>query len=156
MNIIGIDQSFTYTGIVVLSDDTFTHAEVITTSKDESIYNRAWTIQQAVSRLVIEHNIDEVHIEGLAFGMRGNATRDLAGLQFVIVCQLQCNLQIPVNVISPKSLKKFATGSGSAKKTDMFNALPQDIQDSLLQDYKLLKTKGLYDVTDAYFLATYQ
>lgn len=159
---LGIDQAYAHTGWNVLdSDRNIVDCGVITTTKEECIFSRANHIKTQLGLLVQKHT-PEIAIEGLAYGMTGNATRDLAGLQFVIICHLQ-DLNYTANIIAPKSIKMHAhqllvkiepniKAKEMKKKQNMYRALPQKTRDQL-EPYKLLRTKGLYDVTDAYFLA---
>ena len=90
-------------------------------------------------------------IEGLAWGARGNAVRDLASLQGLIIEAALRGLPVDnVSIISPTTVKKRATGDGKAKKDALFESLPPDAHDKFLE-YK--KTKGRYDLTDAYWIA---
>ena len=158
MHYIGIDQSYTSTGYCIIDNDKIIDFGIYTSASTD-IFQRAKDIGVQLTQLVNEYPGCLVSIEGLAFGMRGSATRDLAGLQFVIVDRLISNTHIKeVEIISPKSIKKFATGSGgSAKKKvtkkDMFNSLDEETQHLFKSRYKI--TKGLYDITDAYYLARY-
>jgi len=159
---LGIDQSYTYTGWSILDGDkNIIDCGVISTSKDEGIFTRANYIATTLGDIVQKHT-PKIAIEGLAYGMTGSATRDLAGLQFVIVCYLQ-KLQYEVDIIAPKSIKMHAhkkiildepelKAKEMKKKQNMYKALPQTIKEQL-EPYKLLKTKGLYDVTDSWWLA---
>jgi Holliday junction resolvasome RuvABC endonuclease subunit len=155
---LGVDQSYTSSGIVIfdvnLETTTVIHTEIFKTPKEMDIYQRAWKISMHIVDLCIKHSVQFVAIEGLAFGMRGDATRDLAGLQFTIITQLMCEHNIPVTVITPKSLKKFATDNGKATKKDMINALPPEVLEVFKgQGYKL--TTGLADLADSYFLGSF-
>ena len=153
MRILGIDQSYTSSGFVVLQDDEIIHTEIFKTPKDEDVFSRAWRISEKVVAMVREYAVESVSIEGLAFGsVNANATRDLAGLQFLIVTKLRLVEKIPVMITAPTSLKKFATGAGKATKKEMIASLPS----SVLEHFKSLGfkvTTGLADITDAYFLA---
>ena len=57
---------------------------------------------------------------------------------------------IDVAVIAPTALKKAATRSGRADKQQMLEAVPEDDREQLS---KYGKTKGRYDLADAYHLA---
>ena len=155
---IGIDQSYTSTGYVVLDNDEVIDFDVIKTNPDDGdVFTRAHTI---ANRLSAKCNTTDccIAIEGLAFGIRGSATRDLAGLQFVIIDYLRFQLNKDVIIVAPTSLKKFATGGGGSKKVKvtksmMFGALDDDTKVLFKTKYKA--SNGLYDITDAYFLAKY-
>ena len=156
----GIDQSYTCTGVVII--DTSNHNKVIhhdvyATSKDEhplEKFKRAHDIASWIMDVAFNHSVEQINIEGLAFAATTNATRDLAGLQYVIVTKVM-ETDITINVITPTSLKKLSTGDGRAKKEQMVDA----VQSHNINFYEILmaykKTKGRYDVADAYWLANY-
>lgn len=155
--ILGIDQSMACSGLVILDDEKMIHHEVFKTSKDDgSIFVRFNMISNKLIDMILKYNIDKVNIEGLPFGrIPGNASRDLAALQGVIISKIleQCNIEC--KIIPPTAVKKFATESGKAKKEDMVKALPEDIRQRFI-DSNLKKSTGLYDATDAYFIGLYQ
>ena len=156
---LGIDQSYTNTGwCVMTSRKNIVDCGVIRTSKDDDIFTRANYITTQLGGLVQKY-VPEIAIEGLAYGMTGSATRDLAGLQFVIICHLQI-LKYKARIIAPKSIKMHAfkalnddtmKAKEMKKKQNMYKALPQSAKNQI-EPYKFLKTKGLYDVTDAWWL----
>lgn len=152
MKLLAIDQSYTSSGLVVFDGDEVTHAEVFGTDKNNDIFDRAWEIATHIKSIVNKHQIDHVAIEGLAFGMRGSATRDLAGLQFTIVTMLKHMANVPVTIVSPKTVKVRATGSGKADKKAMLEALPEKLKNYLVEDLGIKKTKGLYDCADSYWI----
>jgi len=152
MKVMGIDQSFTSSGIIILNNDDIIHSECFKTNKEDNRFNRAYVITVRIKQLIDEYHPDIIEIEGLAFAMRGNATRDLAGLQFVIVTYLQEVMHKEVDIISPLTIKKFATGSGKAKKDEMISHLPEDVLQLFLST-GVKKTTGLADLTDAYWIA---
>lgn len=153
---LGIDQSYTCTGFFVIDDKNKTiDFDVIKTDKTDDIFQRAREIADNISSLCIRYKPIRIALEGLAFGIRGNATRDLGGLQFVIMYVLLTHHpEIPCSIIAPTSLKKFATRSGKAKKQEMFDSLPEIIQQAII-DKNFKKSTGMFDVTDAYYLAHY-
>lgn len=63
-----------------------------------------------------------VAIEGLSYGLKGNAIFDLSGLHYVITCRLLKELFLECKTYPPYSLKKLVTGNGAACKEDMINA----------------------------------
>jgi Holliday junction resolvasome RuvABC endonuclease subunit len=155
---IGIDQSYTSTGYCVIGDDVVDYG-VISTDKEMDIHERATAISNQIIDVISKYPKCRITIEGLAFGMMGSATRDLAGLQFVIIHNIKKSFTHELVIVSPTSLKKFATGNGGSKKQkttkkDMFMALPADTQLLFKSTHKI--TKGLYDITDAYWLAKYK
>jgi len=152
MKTLGIDQSYTCTGIVVIVDGEVVHKATFASPKALTIYQRANYLAKTILTEAEFHKPDTIGIEGLAFGMRGDATRDLAGLQFVIMDKLQFEGGYKVDVVAPNAVKKFATGNGRAKKQELFESLPEKTQKEFL-DFGVTKTKGLYDLTDAYWIA---
>ena len=157
---IGIDQSFTSTGYCVIRDNEVLDFGVFkTTIHDGDIHDRANIIVNNITALCNNYKDFKFSMEGLSFGQRGSATRDLAGLQFIIINYIRFQLNIlDINIISPKSIKKLATGSGGSSKvkvtkTMMVHSLPDEIKALFKTKYKT--STGLYDVTDAYYLAKY-
>lgn len=155
---IGFDQSYTSTGYCVYEDTVIDYG-TLHTSKDDLIYDRAGIVAKNIIDIINKYPNCRVSLEGLAFGMMGSATRDLAGLQFVIINNIKQHTHVKdVTIISPTSLKKFATGSGGSKKIKvtkpiMFKSLPDEYQKLFKQKHKA--STGLYDITDAYYLAKY-
>lgn len=152
MRILSIDQSYTSSGIVMFDDGEVTHIENFKTSKEENIFKRAQLVAERIRQLAHTFEPHIIAIEGLAFGMRGNATRDLAGLQFVIIVELQIRHGYDVEIIAPLSVKKFATGNGRAKKEELMSATPTNILDRFKDELGVKKTTGLLDMVDAYWI----
>lgn len=154
----GIDQSFTSCGVVVLDKKSkVVHSSTIKSPKTDGvdIFDRAWFIAEQVSNLINKFTPDRVGLEGLAFSKFGDATRDLAGLQFTLVNHLRhVHSYDNLIIISPNELKKFASTKGNAKKEEMVDSLPKNVLESF-QKQNFKKTTGLYDVTDAYWIARY-
>ena len=163
---IGLDQSYTSTGYCVLNNKLYLPTPMIdfgickTSAIDGDIYHRAIKITNKIIDLCSQYPTATIAIEGLSFGQRGSATRDLAGLQYVIITSLRTQLSINNTiVVAPTSVKKFATGSGGSAKSkitkiDMVNALPAFIRDSFIaKGFK--KSTGLFDLTDAYWISKF-
>lgn len=156
----GVDQSLTSTGVVVLVNGELTcetHCHRITSNKDHNQYERVKEVCTKFSELVDLYKPHRLVFEGLAFGAKGNSVRVLAGVQFGMVIEALrkgYELNSDLFIVTPNAVKKYATGIGNANKDAMFKALPTDVREKLLKKHK--KTTGLYDVTDAYFIAKFK
>ncbi|MBT2771341.1 crossover junction endodeoxyribonuclease RuvC [Halomonas sp. ISL-60] len=152
----GIDQSLTKTGIVIFDNDsqTMIHHEIIETKLDRTdaldSFKRVAEIASRIEFLCDLYKVTSVRIEGLSYASVGQATRTLAGLHYVIVDRLM-RASIDVAVIAPTALKKAATGSGRADKQAMLDAVREDDREQLS---KYGKTKGRFDLADAWHLAS--
>lgn len=161
--IVGIDQSFASTGFVRLNSlKEIEHVDILMSKITDPIHYRIHNIASQITSLITAD--DYVFIEGLPFKSFGNATRDLAGLQSVIIEHLiYFAIVNDVTIVPPKTLKTFATGNGKATKQDVFDECPKDVQ-YVITDYiesynaknKIkLKPSQKYDLADAYWLARY-
>jgi len=153
MRIIGIDPSYSCTGICILEDEDLIHAECFKTTTARNHFERCYDIAQYLGALVNEWDIEQVQIEGLNLGVRrSDVTRDLAGLFYTIVIQLSIVQNLPTNIIAPTSVKKYGAHYGWAKKEDMIAALPDAVRDYFFSlGYK--KTTGIADLADSFFIA---
>jgi Holliday junction resolvasome RuvABC endonuclease subunit len=154
----GIDQSFTSTGIWISDENgNHIHHELITTKKDKddplTNFKRASFIADQILSIVDDFGIEYVIIEALAYGSMGDATRNLAGLQYLIITGLINRGGISIDIVAPTSLKKQATTKGNAKKEEMYECCPQHVKDFV---DPIPKSKGKYDLVDAYFLSIYK
>ena len=168
---VGIDQSFTSTGVVLVDDNNqMVDFAVFNSTTSNDIHLRGREIVDQVIGFIRKHDkIDSVRIEGLAFGGFGNATRNLSGLQWILIDNIIHVENIisheQLHIINPRRLKVFATGSGKAEKINMIESLPNEVLDKFAKSGYKLKTnkhgktiasKGLNDLADAYWLATFE
>ena len=154
--ILGVDQSYTSTGYCVIgSTNLVTDIGIFKTDKKLDIYSRALLVSDFVASMIKEHNVQHLVLEGLAFGMTGNATRDLAGLLFTIMTTIRSSkIKVIESIVAPTALKKFATGSGTSKKGSLYANLPREVM-KMVNEKGLKKTTGMFDASDAYWLAMY-
>jgi Holliday junction resolvasome RuvABC endonuclease subunit len=152
LTILAIDQSFTSSGIVIFRNGLMVHCEKHITDPADYIFERAWDVTMRVEKLAKDHNVDVIAMEGLAYAGVGNATRDLAGLQFVIITHMRFRHQFPIALYAPGTIKKLATGKGNSKKELLIEALPAPIR-AEFDALGVKKTTGLSDLTDAYWIA---
>lgn len=152
MRLLAVDQSFTSCGLIVMEDKKVIHLERFVTDKETlDIFARAFQVAVRVDELAAGFNVDFIALEGLAFSKFGDATRDLAGLQFTIVVCVRELHGRSIEIIPPNTVKKVATGKGNAKKEDMYETLPPEVK-NLIDAKKYKKTTGRYDLTDAYWI----
>lgn len=156
MRILSIDQSFTKCAWCIIENSKLELAGVIKTATGEnSVDNmkRAWDIAMGLKTIAESNQIDLCVLEGLAFSNRtnGNSNRDLAGLQYVIGCVLLKICNIELKLVAPKSVKKVATGNGNSSKDEVYDALPQDV-DEYFRKLGFKKSTGLKDLSDAYWI----
>lgn len=156
MNILGIDQSLTSSGITIsLRNGEEILFEVIETKKTDDpyhVFRRSKTISDRIMEIVKEHSIDKVVLEGLGFASKGDQTRNLGILQGQIVISL-LEAGYEPTIVPPTTLKKFATGKGNAPKEDVFESVGEPYREYIRENYG--KTKGRYDLADSYHLAEY-
>ena len=155
MIIMGIDPSLSSTGVVVANDKLVEVAVVIKSDTSKDTYDRINEITERVFDIALSKEPDLIVVEGIAFASFGSATRDLAGLHYNLVCCLRLGFETPIDIVPPTTLKKRSTGNGKAKKQDMYKALPEHIKE-YFNNLDLKKTKGLYDVVDAYWLTQWK
>lgn len=151
MKILAIDQSYTSCGIVVLNNGDMTYCERFVTDKTKDVFERAWELVEQLRAIALNCKPDVIALEGLAFAKNGNATRDLAGLQFAIITTLRFIDEYHVVIVPPNTVKKTATGKGNASKDEMVDELPHGVR----QEFDALgvkKTTGLQDLSDAYWI----
>lgn len=159
MRTLAIDQSFTHCAYVIADNDKVITFGVLTTDKERNHHERAFTLAGKLVELIMLNQIERVVLEDLAFGSAGNVAKSLAGLLYVLVhtCLMynaMYELNIGLDLVSPTSLKKFATGSGKADKAGVVEATPKDVV-KMFTDAQYKKTTGLTDLCDAYWLSQY-
>ena len=158
--IMGIDQSFTNTGITILEQidckqQSIVHCDCISTSMEIPVEERMFAIINFILSKCRNYQICSVAIESPAYQVASNNGRLLSGLFFSLLTHFikEGISYFPVN---PKSLKKFATGIGSADKKMMREALEESELEQLtyLSGIKA-KSKKFEDIVDSFWLAKY-
>lgn len=154
---LGIDQSLTSTGVCVIAYPSLQvlYTGALCTSKTEhdgyaDVIIRANDIANKLENIIDMYKVTDIAIEGLSFGSRGDATRNLAIL-FGVICT-KLNITQPYTV-APTSLKKFATGNGKADKKQMLAAIENEDGTLFSQLDNLTIKAGKYDIADGYWLA---
>lgn len=89
-----------------------------------------------------------ISIEGLSYGLKGNAIFDLAGLHYVITCRIARELFLECKTYPPYSLKLAVTGSGGAPKEEMIRAFELSTRLKISENGAKVD-----DLADSYWLA---
>lgn len=125
MNIAAFDLSLTATGFAIsypildLAPSSDLRSGVIHTEGMKGL-KRLGYLRERVLELSV--GADIIVIEGLAFGAKGNAMLDLAGLAAVVRLAIADRGEQPYVDIPPASMKLFATGKGNAPKDEVLTA----------------------------------
>ena len=97
---------------------------------------------------------EQVALEGYAYGAKGNRLFQIAENTGVLKYKLFL-LMMPIEIVSPSEVKKFATGKGNANKLDMHSAFVKDTQINLKQeispDQKDI-SNPVSDIVDSFYI----
>jgi Holliday junction resolvasome RuvABC endonuclease subunit len=147
--VVGADLSLSSTGIAGVDGQTrtiHTNPTKNLTEQHTRLTHIVTEISLAVPTWPLSEQVDLVVIEGPSFSSSGAGTWDRAGLWWLVVSALLAD-GVPVAVVPPSVLKKYATGKGTATKPDMRMALFQragiDERDDNRVDAWWLRTLGL-------------
>lgn len=148
----GVDISMTSTGIAVINE-----AGLELTWPVKAQGHRGDTIPQRLHRLrsiayrthahLVELGMpfDLIVVEAPSYNQPGGSTHDRSGLWWLVVHALEGIA--PIATVPPSTLKKYATGNGSASKTQMATAA------RLLFPQLTLREPVTDDEVDALYLA---
>lgn len=145
--IIGIDYSSTSTGVVAVNLKGEYLFSYLIQPKVNNFDKRIMIMQKTIEEIVSDiNNIIAVGIESPALFAKGKVVDLSAGYGYIKYSLLQ---NYEVHTFPPTTIKKFFTGSGRATKTDMINALPENV----LMDFQAINPKKVDDLADAYAIA---
>lgn len=124
--VVGLDLSLTSTGVAIVRPDAEIRTLVIESKGKDSdnLYvtaERLARIAQEVTALIPYGAV--VGIEGPSHGNTNGKHHDRSGLWWLVVHELIYTRNIPVVEISPNTIKKYATGKGTASKLDVVLAI---------------------------------
>jgi len=105
-------------------------------------------IESVVRRICLTWKIQGVGLEGYAFFSRTGKAMDRGELGGIIKRYFH-EAGIPVNIIAPKSIKKFVTGNGNSDKKQMVEVVLANSGCS----FQRITRGRLNDVADAYGVA---
>lgn len=117
MKVLGLDLSLTSPGFATV-DETANYSVFTLKPKTNGHERLAYIVYQAQ---MAADGADLVVVEGPAFGAKGSAYHQLAGLWW-LVTQALWDESVPYAVMSPFELKKYATGTTKSDKDAMMLA----------------------------------
>lgn len=110
--VLGLDLSLTCTGVAGRGWTDTIKPHTAMRGEDRLLFIRQQIITTWVPGTAL------VAIEGPSYASTGRGQHERAGLWWMVACALRTH-GIPVAVIPPSSVKKYATGRGNAAKADM-------------------------------------
>jgi len=128
VRITAFDLSLTSTGFAIVRDNAQPATGTLTTKLRG--YDRLEWLRQQIDH--IAYTVDEeatlVVVEGPAFGAKGDAYHQLAGLWWLITWHF-ARARLPFAIVPPSLLKKYATGLGNASKDQVLMATARRFPD---------------------------
>lgn len=121
--VLGLDLSLTGTGLATITSrfDDHTAVEVwretSTGKRDDSITARADRLLDLATRVTDVYGLDMVVVEGPSIMSKGGSNWDRAGLWWLVLQVFHDRTGLPIVVVPPTQVKKFATDRGNADKT---------------------------------------
>lgn len=174
--VLGIDYSYTCPAVCVLRDGSSPHWYVNykkTGKPYPELPDVDWAISVASSEVmryielaewvvaITRHEQpDVIVLEDYAFGANGRLTQLSENAGTLKVKLFEHLPHIPLQIVAPTTMKKFATGRGIATKDDVWAAfihrMPEAAPWSTLCHPKAVRIGSpVSDIADAYFLAQY-
>lgn len=120
MKVLGVDLSWSSTGIAIWNGQNITFYDYILTNSKEDPMARIHRVKKGIFNTIAKKQPDLIVLEGYAFGRPQGATKsgEMAG----VIKYFLWKKQIPFELCPPTTLKKFATGKGNASKEQMIEA----------------------------------
>lgn len=135
MRVLGVDPSLTATGLCWLAEGEAPSVHTAKTRPGQAgtmpKLGRMWAQTTAV--MDAAGRADLVVVEAPSFGSKGSATRDLAGLWWLLIAELRA-AECPLGIVPPAVLKKWTTGNGNADKFAVGQAIARRWPDVLLRN----------------------
>ena len=123
-----------------------------------SAYSQDFERYDSISDWAIHKTVgcDQVALEGYAYGAKGRVFH-IAENTGILKYKMYQN-RMPLEVIEPTKVKKFATGKGNASKTDMYAAFTQETMvdlAKLIQPDREEIGNPVSDIVDAFYICKF-
>ena len=150
---VGIDHSFTGTGVILLDKNgEILEQKLIKSNPKQTIEERLIYLRDQLSFVPVIVNLKTVYLEGPSFASNGQFVLQMGALHFMIRLLL-FEHGVDYKIIAPGALKKFITGKGNAKKNLMllkiFKKWNVEFDDDNLGDAYSLARFALEDFNNA-------
>ncbi len=119
----------------------------------ESDLSRYDSISAWALDIILKYNCEQVALEGYSFGSKGKVFH-IAENTGVLKYKFFQN-SIPVDIIAPTTIKKYATGKGNADKTAMHESFKTETDRDLHDEITPLKkevSNPVSDIVDSYYI----
>ena len=103
--------------------------------------------------IILKYGCDQVALEGYSYGSKGKIFH-IAENTGILKYKLYQN-SIPVDIVAPTTVKKFATGKGNADKEMMHDSFLTETEKNLKKIITPLKKKAsnpVSDIVDSYYI----
>jgi crossover junction endodeoxyribonuclease RuvC len=118
-HIIGIDQSLHSTGIIIMNESGLVIGRCVIVPPQGCVgIDRLMYIENALTTIFQSTPITGAYMEGYAYGLQGAANFELGELGG-IVKRAAYQAKVPLVIVPPATVKRFATGKGNAKKDEI-------------------------------------
>lgn len=111
------------------------------------------SISEWALNLVLKYNCEQVALEGYSFGSKGKVFH-IAENTGVLKYKFFQN-SIPVDIIPPTTIKKYATGKGNSDKNDMHESFMAETDRNLHKIITPMKkevSNPVSDIVDSYYI----
>jgi Holliday junction resolvasome RuvABC endonuclease subunit len=176
--IVGIDYSLSSPAITVIKNEEAYFYFMISSDKKYPMQssNQAFHLIPTIKKKLFDNNLERYHylstwainilkgysverisIEDFSFGSSGSSILNIAENAGILKYRIQYELGQIISLVSPKTIKKFATGSGNANKEQMeicFEEMTSlGLRTLLTQTAKQFNPSS--DIIDSWFLCQY-
>lgn len=121
--------------------------------RDEKVgssMNRFTTIARYFTSRMVAKSVEHVFLEGYSLGSKGKVF-SIAENTAVLKMYLM-KMEVPVTIIPPTVIKKFATGKGNSNKQAMIEAYERAVSADWLVPISHYKDSPYSDCVDAYWI----
>ncbi len=143
----GIDQSLTHTGVIVLREGKVVQSLTMTPKLKGVL--RLRQIRDNLVSLASIHGVTHVAMEGVSHGSKWGVA-DAGGLYWIIRMAF-FEINRPVLTVAPQTLKKWVTGKGGGEKSEMMRSACRKWPDTCKMDEHQVDAYGLARIAEAFF-----